>query len=210
MNEFWESSFKEKKAMWGVEPADSAVRALDLFSKNNLKKILIPGFGYGRNAKVFTDNGFCVTGIEISETAIALAKQYNGGNIKIHHGSVNAMPFDNEQYDGIFCYALIHLLNARERAGLIKNCYNQLRPGGYMVFVAVSKNYPTYGKGKKLSKDRFETMPGVKIFFYDAESIKKEFGKYGLVDFREMDEPVKNMENKPPLKFWYIVCKSSE
>jgi hypothetical protein len=31
MTEFWESSFKEKQAMWGFEPADSAITTLELF-----------------------------------------------------------------------------------------------------------------------------------------------------------------------------------
>jgi SAM-dependent methyltransferase len=52
--------------------------------KYGLNKILIAGFGYGRNAKVFTDNGIKVTGIEISETAIDLAKKHYGDNIKVY------------------------------------------------------------------------------------------------------------------------------
>ena len=75
MSEFWESSFKEKQTMWGFEPADSANATVDFFRMHGLNKILIPGYGYGRNAKVFMDNGFKVTGIEISETAIELAKK---------------------------------------------------------------------------------------------------------------------------------------
>jgi SAM-dependent methyltransferase len=207
MTEFWESSFKEKQTMWGFEPADSAIATVDLFRKNGLNKILIPGFGYGRNAKIFNDYGFNVTGIEISETAIDLAKQHTGDNVKVYHGSVSAMPFDNELYDGIFCYALIHLLNVRERVKLIKDCFNQLRPDGYMVFVAISKEFPAYGTGKKLSKDRYETVHGVKLFFYDSDSIQKEFGKFGLIETREINEPIKNIENKPLQKFWQITCR---
>lgn len=210
MDEFWESSFKEKQTMWGFEPADSAIMALELFRKKGFEKVLIPGFGYGRNAKIFIDNGLDVTGIEISETAIALAKKHYGDNIKVYHGSVCDMPFDEELYDGIFCYALIHLLNSKERSKFIKACYNQLKQGGYMVFVAVSKDYPTYGKGKKLSKDRYETMPGVKLFFYDSDSIRKEFEKYSLIDCMEINEPVKSMANKPSSKFWYIVCRKCD
>ena len=71
---------------------------------------MIPGIGYGRNAKVFIDNGINVTGIEISKTAINLARKQRI-DINIYHGSVTELPFDNKLYDGIFCYALIHLLN---------------------------------------------------------------------------------------------------
>ncbi len=207
MAEFWESSFRDKQTMWGFEPADSAIATLDLFQKNALKNILIPGFGYGRNAKIFTDHGLRVTGIEISETAIQLAKQHYGDQVKVHHGSVGEMPFDQEWYDGIFCYALIHLLDATARIKLIDDCYHQLRPDGYMVFVAISKNTATYGHGKEISKDRFETKHGVQLFFYDATSIQKEFGKYGLMDAKEVNEPAKNMGNRPSQKFWQITCK---
>ncbi len=44
-----------------------------------------------------------------------------------------------------------------------------------MVFTTVSKKAPMYGKGKQLDKDYYEIMEGVKMFFYDSESIKKRF-----------------------------------
>jgi SAM-dependent methyltransferase len=100
--------------MWGFEPVDSAIAAKDFFIKEKIKDILIPGIGYGGNARVFLDNGINVTGIEISKTAIDLAKVQNN-NILIYHGSVTDMPFDNKFYDEMYCYALIHLLNKRER-----------------------------------------------------------------------------------------------
>src|SRR5690606_7627952 len=119
-------------------------------------------------------------------------------DIKIHHGSVTEMPFDNNVYDGIFCYALIHLLNAQERKKFIKDCYNQLKPNGHMMFTVISKKSPMYGHGKQLSKDRFEVMKGVGLFFYDSDSVRTEFEEYGLMEFTEIDEPIKHMDNEPP------------
>lgn len=206
MTEFWESSFIEKQTMWGFEPTDSAIVTKDFFLERNIKDILVPGIGYGRNAKVFIENGINVTGIEISKTAIDLARQ-NGLDIIIFQGSVTDMPFGNKLYDGIFCYALIHLLNDHEREKFIKDCYNQLKPNGYMIFTTVSKKAPMFGQGKQLDKDYFEIMEGVKMYFYDTDSIKQEFEKYGLVEFSEIDEPNKNMKNKPPVTFIFVKCK---
>lgn len=206
MTEFWESSFIEKQTMWGFEPTDSAIVTKDFFLERNVKDILVPGIGYGRNAKVFIDNGIKVTGIEISKTAIDLARQ-NGLDSSIFHGSVTDMPFDDKLYDGIFSYALIHLLNNREREKFIKDCYNQLKPNGYMIFTTVSKKAPMFGKGKQLDKDYYEIMEGVKMFFYDSDSIEQEFAKYGLVEFSEIDEPSKDTKNKPPVKFLIVKCK---
>jgi len=207
MTEFWEAGYREVQTSWGFEPSDSAILTKDFFLEQKAKEILIPGIGYGRNAKIFCENGFNVTGIEISKTAIDLAKTKTGLDIKIHHGSVSEMPFDNKFYDGIFCYALIHLLNARERKKFIRDCYRQLNPGGYMIFTVASKNNSMYGSGKQLSKNRFECTKGLNVFFYDAEAVKQEFGKYGLVEFREIDEPVKHMENQAPLKMILVKCK---
>jgi len=206
MTEFWEASFIENQMMWGFEPSDSAILTKDFFLEKKVEDILVPGFGYGRNAKVFIDSGIDVTGIEISKTAIDLARD-NGLNINIFHGSVTDMPFEDKVYDGIFCYALIHLLNKSERDKFIKDCYNQLKPGGYMIFTTISKDAPMFGKGKKLDEDYFEIMEGVKMFFYDTDSIKKKFGNYGLIESSEIVEPHKNMENKPPFKFMMVKCQ---
>jgi SAM-dependent methyltransferase len=210
MTEFWESSFMEMQTMWGFEPSDSAIISKKFFLDKKANKILIPGVGYGRNAKIFSDDGFKVTGIEISRKAIDLAKNENGLDFKIHHGSVTKMPFDNNIYDGIFCYALIHLLNYRERKKFIKDCFNQLKPNGYMIFTVVSKKASMYGSGKQLSKDRFEIRKGLRVFFYDTDSVKREFDKYGLVESFEIDEPIKHIENEPPLKCIYVRCKRND
>ena len=206
MIEYWESRYKVEGAMWEFEPSDSAMVALEMFKSNHIKKILIPGFGYGRNAKLFYDNGFDITGIEISKIAIDLANE-NGLDCMIHHGSVNSMPFDNQQYDGIFCYALIHLLNKRERQTFLKFCINQLVVGGLMIFVVTSKQSKLYGCGKYLSKDRFEITRGLKMFFYDSESVLKEFDNFGLTECKDIVEPVKFTEGQEPMKLKFIICK---
>lgn len=186
--EFWESAFIEKQEMWGFEPSKSAVLTKDFFVQKSVKNMLIPGIGYGRNAQIFKDNGIVVTGIEISKTAIEMARKHYGTDMIIHHGSVTDMPFDKYQYDGIFCYALIHLLDSSERTRLIRDCYNQLSENGYMVFTAITKEAPTYGKGKFVSNDRYEIFDGVKMFFYDRESINAEFKNFGLFEITEVTE----------------------
>lgn len=146
MAEFWETSFQDKQMMWGEGPALSALFARDYFLKHNVKSVLIPGMGYGRNAKPFLEAGMSLSGIEISQTAIDLAKGPMGLDITMHHGSVCDMPFDDQSYEGIFCYGLIHLLDGSHREKLIKDCQAQLTQGGHMIFTAISTKSPNYGK----------------------------------------------------------------
>ena len=198
MTEFWEQAFKEKQEMWGLEPAKSTILTKNFFVEKKIKDILIPGIGYGRNAQAFLDSGMSITGIEISQTAIDLAQKHFGNELKIFHGSVTEMPFDDKLYDGIFCYGLIYLLDEDKRAKLIQDCFNQLTIDGYMVFTAITKDAQTFGQGKQLSKDRFEMFGGVTIFFYDEQSIEEEFGNAGLF------EVTKVTENYP---FFLIKCE---
>lgn len=209
MSEFWDEMFQKIGLLWQFEPADSAIYACNLFARNGLRKILIPGVGYGRNAQLFVEQGFEVTGIEISKTAIQLAHE-NGLVFPIHHGSVAQMPFDNSVYDGIYCYALVHLLNQKERRQFLKNCFNQLKSGGIMIFVVVSKHYKKlYNSGALISKDRFRMNRGLNVLFYDEVSIENEFGKFDLLEYCEINEPVKHLENEEPMKFYQIICRKS-
>ena len=203
MDEFWEEAFKSKHRMWGEQPTTAAIETSKLFTSLGFQKILIPGFGYGRNARPFLENGFEVVGIEISKTAIQLAHQNLGGDIKVFHGSIDDMPFDQDSYDGIFCHALIHLLRSDERKQLLTNCHAQMKSGGLMVFTTITKHASTYGVGEKLGKDLFKTKDGVELFFYDEASIKEEFGRFGLVEATVVEE-------KPATKFWKIVCQKAE
>ena len=206
---YWESRFKNEGTLWKFEPSDSAVIALDLFMANGINNILIPGFGYGRNAKLFYKNGFLITGIEISKSAIDLAKS-NGLDCKVHHGSVTSMPFDETVYDGIYCYALIHLLNQSERKKFLSSCYNQLKTGGIMIFVVASKQMSMYGSGKLISQDRYEISKGLKVYFYDHESVVKEFSEFGLVECNNIAEPVKFMDGQEPMKLIFVMCKKNK
>lgn len=166
----------------------SAILAKDFFIQKAINNVLIPDIGYGRNALIFVDNGMAVTGIEISKTAIEMAKKHYGTDMRIYHGSVTDMPFDNNQFDGIFCYALIHLLDSSERQKLIRDCYSQMSDNGYMIFIAISKEADIYGKGRLISKDRLEIFNGVKMFFYDKEFIHAEVDKAGLFEISAIHE----------------------
>jgi SAM-dependent methyltransferase len=204
MIEMWEPAFAEKQLIWGTEPTASAVIASDYFAREGVKDVLIPGVGYGRNAKGFLAHGMSVTGIEISDSAIKLARSQLALHFPIYHGSVTDMPFDSKLFDGIFCYGLIYLLNPEGRAKLIQDCWQQLAPGGCMIFTVISKTAPMYGQGVKLGDDWFERGPGLHMFYYDATSVTRDFGAHGMVEFSEIDEIMPGGGTFP---FFNVICK---
>lgn len=205
MTELWEATFTDRQMMWGREPSRSAVFAADWFARTEARDILIPGLGYGRNATPFLERGMSVTGIEISATAIGLARTQMNLDIPIHHGSVSDMPFDTRVYDGIFSYGLLYLLGPPARTKLLADCHRQLRSGGAMIFTVISKQAPMFGRGTRLGDDWYEVHPGVPMFFYDADSIEREFGPHGELELSEIDEPA----GGGTFPFINIVCRTA-
>ena len=203
MTEFWEAAFSSHPRMWGEEATDNAKHVLKLFQAHQVKKVLIPGFGYGRNAKIFYEEGMEVAGIEISKTAIERGRKYFGKEVIIHHGTVTDMPFDQAKYEAVYCYSLLHLLDHNGRKKLIQDCYAQLTQGGLMVFVFLSVNDKRFGEGIEQSKNTFDSPNGLMLYFYDRESVKEDFGAFNIIALKEIHEP----EDHPSETHWMVVCK---
>jgi len=204
--DFWQRLFLGKTDIWGMEPADTAIHAAELFRASGFKNILLPGCGYGRNAGPFLDAGMSLTGIEIAEAAIQQAREH-GFTFPIYHASVTDMPLDEQLYDAVYCYALVHLLNRTERRRFISSCFTRLKKGGMMVFVTGSTEVELYGKGRRLSHNRFEIEKGLRSYFYDREAMVREFTPFGLKELYRFDEPMKFLKEKLTMPMWVACCK---
>ncbi len=205
--EYWNKRFSGKGKIWGIEPSKTAIYALKLFKNYDIKKILIPGSGYGRHTKFFSLNNYEVTGIEISEIGLNIAKELDSKS-KLMLGSVLDMPFNDEMYDAIFCYNLLHLLLKNERALFIEKCYSQLRDNGFIFFSVFSEQEERFGKGTKIEENTFESKPYRPTHYFTKEDILKHFNAFSVIETNIIEEK----ENHGDLglhthKFRYIFAK---
>jgi len=73
------------------------------------KKILDVGCAHGRDAKYFTENGFQVTGIDLSKNLLALARK-NAPQAKFLQMDMRNLHFIDNAFDGIWaCASFLHL-----------------------------------------------------------------------------------------------------
>lgn len=162
--------------------------AIGLFNNAGVQRVLVPGSGYGRNAAAFARAGFSVTGIENSATAVTLALQ-NSEGVRYHLGSVLEMPFDDSMYDGIYCFNVLHLFRKNDRAAFLARCREQLKEGGVMFFIVFSDREPSYGMGKKVEENTFESKPGREVHYYSAEDLVSEFRDFEVLETGIMEDP---------------------
>ncbi len=176
MNNYWDGRFRKEGRIWGDSPSSTAAYAIGHFSKDRLKTVLVPGSGYGRNAKAFSDAGFAVTGIEVSGEAVDLAKEY-APKILYYKGSVLDMPFGDEMYDAIYCFNVLHLFREADRKTFLDKCLSQLKNGGYLYFTVFSEKEPSYGKGAEVEPGTFESKPGRPVHYFTEEELREQFNK---------------------------------
>ncbi len=188
MSEYWEKRYAKEGRIWSDNPSRTVDKANDFFQKEGLRKILIPGSGYGRNADYFASRAYDVTGIEISKTALALARKSNS-NVRLFQGSILDVTFQNEWFDGIYCFNVLHLFLAADRKVFIHKCYDFLRPFGLAFFVVFSELEANYGKGRQIEENTFETKPGRPAHYFTEEDLLANFKDFQILETGLIEEP---------------------
>ncbi|MHA7964288.1 class I SAM-dependent methyltransferase [Paenibacillus sp. CAU 1782] len=117
----WEDAAKEvrKMAQWLHLPQDAAV--LDI------------GCGMGRHSTALADYGFRVTGVDLSETLLDVARQHDSsGKVEWRHGDMRSLPFGDASFD-----ATVNLFTSfgyftleEDNINVLKQIRRVLRRGG--------------------------------------------------------------------------------
>jgi len=188
MRTFWDIRFQKEGFVWGETPSKTAYYALEIFRKNGVKSILVPGSGYGRNTKLFTNAGFKVTGVEISATAVALAKKYDPATT-VCEASVLDMSCAQGKYDAVYCFNVLHLFYANERKLFIEECARHLKDKGLVFFIVFSERERGFGQGKEAEKNTYEARPGRPTHFFDDADLREHFESFETIESAIMEDP---------------------
>ena len=186
--EYWDKRFDEEGKIWGESPSKSAYYALKFFLKLDIGSILVPGSGYGRNTKLFSSSGFNVTGIEISETAYRLAKQFDPLS-KFYNRSVLDMSFDAAKYGAIYCFNVLHLFCENERRLFLQECVGRLREQGLMFFTVFSDGEPSFRQGKEIERNTYESRLGRPTHYFTEDDLREHFRDFEIIEMGTVQDP---------------------
>ena len=198
---YWDKRFQDEGYVWGNSPSQTAAYALEIFRQHKVKRILAPGAGYGRNTKLFSAAGFEVVGIEISEVACRMAKEFDP-QTTFYNNSVLDMSFGKNRYDAIYCFNVFHLFSEDERRLFLKDCAEKLRDNGLMFFTAFSNQDPSFGRGKELGKNTFESRPGRPAHYFTEENLRDYFKDFETLETGIVEDP----ENHGGGPHTHILC----
>lgn len=206
---YWTNRFRNENKIWGDIPSNTAYRAIELFQTFKINKILVPGAGYGRHTKLFSSSGYDVTGIEISMEACSIAKK-NDPATKIFNGSVLDIVFENEMFDAIYCFNVLHLFREKEREKFTNKCCQELKINGICFFVVFSDEDESYGKGEEIEKNTFESKPGRPVHYFSEHDLQHYFQKLEVIEGGIVDDPEEHGDiGRHTHRLRYIVCKKT-
>lgn len=209
MNEYWDKRYQAEGKIWGFSPSCTAVYALEFFKKNGVKKLLVPGSGYGRNTKFFSSSGFKVTGVEISLAACGMALEFDPST-RVYQSSVLDMSFLPGKFDAIYCFNVLHLFREFDRKRFLNQCAARLKNKGLMFFTVFSEKEPSFGQGAEVETNTFESKPGRPVHYFSDDDLKAHFRGMELIETGLMEDPENHGEGPHTHILRYICVKATK
>jgi SAM-dependent methyltransferase len=150
------------------------------------KELLEVGCGIGTDLVRFARGGAIVTGIDLSQTAIDLARQnfdWNGVSAKeLRVANAEALPYADSSFDVVYGHGVVQYTAEADR--LVRECHRVLRPGGRAIFMV----YNRVSWLNALSK-----LMKVPLEHDDAPVLRK----YSIAEFRRLLAPFSKVEIVP-------------
>lgn len=108
-------------------PKKELARFFELLKPNS--KVLDAGCGSGRDSRLIQDHGFTVTGTDLSEKLLAIARKENP-DIQFLAADIRSVPKDDNSFDAIWSNAVLHHLDKEQMPTAIAEFNRLLAPGG--------------------------------------------------------------------------------
>ena len=201
----WDKVYTENKmTMW--EPQQSVVQFVSRFVKKRIdydiyevkkkfSKVLDLGCGNGSSVHFLAKNNFEVSGVDISQDAIDIARNYllkDKLKANLQKSSCDNLPFKNNFFDFIICFGVLdHVELDVARKALIE-VKRTLKSGGLFFCTLISTESTSFGKGKKVGYNTYTIEEGMEEgeiqHYFNLEEIETFFEDFKIIDLRQRHE----------------------
>jgi ubiquinone/menaquinone biosynthesis C-methylase UbiE len=193
----WDTLYKE--GIIQKEPSKFALKAIDFFKKEKLKRILDLGCGTGRHTICLLKNGFKVYGCDRSENALKIAGEKIPG-VEFKKCDMSSLPYMDNFFDGVLCHLVIQHGRIDDIKKAISEVYRVLRNRGILYLLVPSIRHPEYLTGEEIepnTKINIDAIDGkVPHHYFTKDEIKELFRDFRILKL----EHVEYLSEKAPNK----------
>ncbi len=169
------------------------VEALPAFKHKGVKFVLDLGCGAGRHAVCLAKNDFDAVGVDVSKSALRIAKEWlkkeNLEEVALAQATMTSIPFKDNQFDAVISVSVIHHAIKKDIEATINEVYRILKRNGVLLANLASVEDPRCGKGKMVEAGTFRMLEAFeqKRFeelhhFLTKEQISKLFTRFSKTE----------------------------
>lgn len=182
MSNPWDGFHAKKEATGHVLrwPDELVVRIANRWKRDSeARRVLDLQCGGGRHTALLAMLGFEVTGLDLSQVALGLAR----GALKeravegtLVAGSSLQLPFGSESFDGLVAWRALHVFTRDQQPRVVDQIRRVLRPGGKVLFSTRSdrNKYDETTVGKTLPKPTDLTLAELEALCSPLEVLEIE------------------------------------
>lgn len=143
----WDASYQDGRAPWDIgQPQPAIVR---LASEGGFAgTVLDAGCGTGENALLVASLGLSVLGVDVAETALAIARgKASERGIEVEFAAADAFHLDRlgRMFDTVLDCGLFHTFDGNERPGYVASLASVTRHDGTLYVLCFSDDGPDTG-----------------------------------------------------------------
>jgi cyclopropane fatty-acyl-phospholipid synthase-like methyltransferase len=168
--QFWNERFDKDEFIFGKEPNEYLVQQAKIFLEPT-NRILCIADGEGRNGVWLAKQGMSVTGFDLSDIALAKAKQFAQDNhVDVHYSLCDTDGFDWQanSYDAVVAI-FIQFADSQMRSRIFKQVYQTLKPGGIFILQGYTPKQLEYKTGGPSLIDHLYTEAMIRDLAKDFE-----------------------------------------
>ena len=187
LSSYWDKKLAEHKEN---EPNPFVIKLIQLYNSRDKPKLLELGCGDGRDTKLFIDNGFEVSAIDIANKSIERLKEHLGNNANILCQDIKKLNFANNSFDIIYSHLSLHYFTDEDTTNIFNKIYNILKING-IFFVKCKSNKDRLcndSQGKKIGDNIY--FRGHVRHFFSLDYLKTKLDKFSIIEIGE-EENVK-------------------
>ncbi len=147
----------------------------DFLDYLNTKELFEIGCGTGHWTEFFTQKGFQLRAIDLSEKMIAVAKSKNIKNARFELANVLNLPLKNESLENIVAITALEFTGNQQKA--FDEIYRVLKPGGYFICAGLNGTSPFW-------EDKKEDTVYKNAEFFSEKILTKLLSKFGKPVFK--------------------------
>ncbi len=180
----WDASYQDGPAPWdfgGAQPEVIRLASEGAFTGS----VLDAGCGSGENALHIASLGVSVLGVDVAETALALARQRSEDRgIKADFTTADALHLDRlgRTFDTVLDCGLFHSFDADERPAYVASVASATKPGATLYVLCFSNEGPDTGPHPVTREDlttAFNSTTGWHIAAIERTTVETRYHDHG-------------------------------